>query len=167
MVKGQDTLQFDTHKIKINLYTSVESQIIVKKKLQVAFKDWTTSLLFLSRRYKKLILKFNRPPCSNLSFFAKSVLIKSCSSSEYLSEYKISWSYVDWCKFYIHLKSLNVRHFGMVATTALKLWYRGHLQWHDLPTKFHKNLPLGSDVDWEWGRHTEAGDLISLLFSFT
>jgi len=28
---------------------------------------------------------------------------------------KISWPYVDWCKLYIHLKSLSVRHFGMLA----------------------------------------------------
>jgi hypothetical protein len=39
--------------------------------------------------------------------FRKSGLIKSCSSSEYVSEYKISWSCVDWCKDYSHLKCLN------------------------------------------------------------
>jgi hypothetical protein len=48
----------------------------------------------------------------------KSGHIKSCLSSEDLLEYKISWSYIDWHKFYIHLKSLNVRHFGMVADMA-------------------------------------------------
>jgi hypothetical protein len=52
--------------------------------------------------------------------FRKNDLIKSCSSSEDLYEYKISWSYANWYKFCIHLKSLNVRHFGMVAATALK-----------------------------------------------
>jgi hypothetical protein len=52
--------------------------------------------------------------------FRKNGLIKSCSSSEGLSEYKITCFYVDWCKFYIHLKSLYDRHFGMVAATALK-----------------------------------------------
>jgi hypothetical protein len=46
------------------------------------------------------------------------VLIKICSSSEDLSEYKISCPYVDWCKFCIHFKSVNVRHFEMVAATA-------------------------------------------------
>jgi hypothetical protein len=50
--------------------------------------------------------------------FRKSGIIKSCSSSEDLTEYKISWPYVDWCKFYIHLKGLNVHHFGMVAATT-------------------------------------------------
>jgi hypothetical protein len=44
----------------------------------------------------------------------------SCSSSEDLSEY-ISWSLVDWCKFHIHLKNLNVHHFGIFAATALKI----------------------------------------------
>jgi hypothetical protein len=52
--------------------------------------------------------------------FDKNGLIKSCLSFQNLSEYKISWSQVDWCKFYIHLRSLNVRHFGMVEGTGLK-----------------------------------------------
>jgi len=53
--------------------------------------------------------------------YCKSGIIKSCSSPEDLSDYKISWSYVDWYTFYIHLKSLNIRHLGMVAATALKI----------------------------------------------
>jgi hypothetical protein len=28
-----------------------------------------------------------------------------------------------------------------------KLWHRGHLQWHGLPTKIHKNLSIFSEVD--------------------
>jgi hypothetical protein len=35
----------------------------------------------------------------------------------------------------------------MVAATALKLWHRVHIQWHDLPTECHKNVPAGSEVD--------------------
>jgi hypothetical protein len=31
------------------------------------------------------------------------------------SEYKTSWPYIDWCKFCIHLRSLNISNFGMVA----------------------------------------------------
>jgi hypothetical protein len=46
--------------------------------------------------------------------FRTNAHIKNCSSSEDLSEYKISGYYVHWCKFYTHLKSLNVRHFVMV-----------------------------------------------------
>jgi hypothetical protein len=52
--------------------------------------------------------------------FRKNVLTESCSSSEDLSDYNISWSYVKLWKFYIHLRSLNLRHFGMVAATALE-----------------------------------------------
>jgi hypothetical protein len=52
--------------------------------------------------------------------FDKTGLVNSCSSFEDLSVYKISWSYVDWCKFCIHLRSLNVRHFGIVEGTGLK-----------------------------------------------
>jgi hypothetical protein len=51
--------------------------------------------------------------------FGKTDLMKSCSSFEDLSVYKISWSHVDWCKFCIHLRSLNVRHFGILEDTGL------------------------------------------------
>jgi hypothetical protein len=101
-------------------------------------------------------------------------LVKSCSSiEENLSVYKISWSHVDWCKFCIHLRRLNVRHFGMVGGTGLISRRRGHLQWHDLPNEFHKNLPLGSkvirgDTDRETDRQVDrqAGDIVSLTFLF-
>jgi hypothetical protein len=53
--------------------------------------------------------------------FGKSGLMESCSSSEDLSEYKISWSYVDWCKFCMYFRSLNICHFEMVASKALKI----------------------------------------------
>jgi hypothetical protein len=53
--------------------------------------------------------------------FDKNCLTKICSSFEDLSVYKISCSHVDWCKFCIHLRSLNVRHFGMVEDTGLKV----------------------------------------------
>jgi hypothetical protein len=52
--------------------------------------------------------------------FDKNGLIKSCSYFEDLSVYKMSWTQVDWCKFCIHLRSLNVRHFVMVEVTGLK-----------------------------------------------
>jgi hypothetical protein len=51
--------------------------------------------------------------------FNKNGLIKSCSSFEGLSVFKIPWSHVDWCKFCIHLRSLNVRHFLMLEGTGL------------------------------------------------
>jgi hypothetical protein len=96
----------------------------------------------LSPCYKMLIFKFQLPTMFLIFVFRKIGLINSCLYSDDLSEYKISWSYVGWCKFHTHLKSLNVRHFGMVAATALKLRHRGHLQWHDLPTKFQKIYQL-------------------------
>jgi hypothetical protein len=94
-----------------------------------------------------------------LAFRKKCIFFcKSCSSSEDQPEYKIAWPYLDWCKFCIHLRSLNVRHFGMVAATALKLWHRGHLQWHDFPNEFYRNYQLlkkciGGQT------HRQAGDL--------
>jgi hypothetical protein len=52
--------------------------------------------------------------------FDKNGLIKSSSSFEDLLENKSLCSHVDWCKFYIHLRSLNVHHFGMVEGTGLR-----------------------------------------------
>jgi hypothetical protein len=75
---------------------------------------------FMSSQNKLWILTFKWPPCSYFLFFDKNGLIKSCSSFEDLSVFKISWSHVDWWKFCIHLRSLNVRHFGMVEGTGLK-----------------------------------------------
>jgi hypothetical protein len=77
--------------------------------------------------------------------FDKNGLIESCSFFEDLSVYKISWSHVDWCKFCIHLSSLNVRHFGMVEGTGLKK-HGIEITFNDLPTEFHKNLPIVSKV---------------------
>jgi len=52
--------------------------------------------------------------------FRKIGIIKSCPSSDDLSAYTISWSCVDWCKFRIHLRNLNVCQFGMAEGTTLK-----------------------------------------------
>jgi hypothetical protein len=48
--------------------------------------------------------KFQLPAMSIFFTSFKNGLIKSCSSSEELSEYKMSRSYTDWCKFCIHLR---------------------------------------------------------------
>jgi hypothetical protein len=67
-------------------------------------------------------MNFNIQTAAMFVFFVfnKNGLIKSCSSFDDLSVYKISRSHVDWCKFFIHLRSLNVRHFGMVEGMGLK-----------------------------------------------
>jgi hypothetical protein len=74
----------------------------------------------LSPQNKIWILTFKRPPYSYFFVFDKNGRIKSCSSFEDLSVYKISYSHVDCCKFCIHLRSLNIRHFGMVEVTGLE-----------------------------------------------
>jgi hypothetical protein len=53
-----------------------------------------------------------------------------------------------------HLRSLNVRHFGMAEATRLKMWHRGHPQRHHLPTKFNENTPVDSKVI--SGGHTDT-----------
>jgi hypothetical protein len=62
---------------------------------------------------------------------------------------------------------MNVRNFGMVEATALKLWRWGHLQWYDLCTEFHKIIPVGLKlVGGQTDRQTDRQDagLISLHF---
>jgi hypothetical protein len=48
------------------------------------------------------------------------ILYKICSSFDGLAIYKMSMIRVDWCQFCIHLRSLNVSHFGMVVSVGLK-----------------------------------------------
>jgi hypothetical protein len=57
----------------------------------------------------KQTMNFNIQTAAMFVFFVfdKNGLIKSCSSFEDLSVYKISWSHVDWCKFCIHLRNLK------------------------------------------------------------
>jgi hypothetical protein len=43
----------------------------------------------------------------------------------------------------------------MGEVTRLKTMVRGDLDWHNLTTSFHKNLPFGSKVDTETGTQTE------------
>jgi hypothetical protein len=90
----------------------------------------------------KQTMNFNIQLAAMFVFFAfdKNGPIKSYSSFEDLSVYKISRSHVDWCKFCIHLRSSNVCHFGMVEGTGLKSTA------HDLPTEFHKNIRSCSKV---------------------
>jgi hypothetical protein len=54
----------------------------------------------------KQTMNFNIQTAAMFVFFIfdKNGLIKSCSSFEDLSVYKISCSHVDWCKFCIHLR---------------------------------------------------------------
>jgi hypothetical protein len=47
---------------------------------------------------------------------------------------------------YTHLRSLNVRHFGMAEAIRLKKCHRGHLEWQYPRTKFHENPLIGSKV---------------------
>jgi hypothetical protein len=70
----------------------------------------------------------------------------STLTQELYSFHNSSCSHVEWCKFFIHLRSLNDCHIGTVEAMTLKIWLRGHLQWHDLLAEFHENLPTGSKL---------------------
>jgi hypothetical protein len=55
-----------------------------------------------------MYLNFQPPAIFVFLGFRKSCITKSCLSFEDLSQYKISWSHVDWYKFCIHLTSLKI-----------------------------------------------------------
>jgi hypothetical protein len=71
---------------------------------------------------------FRPPSMSVFLVFNKYGLIKSYVSFEDVSEHKISWSHVAWCKFCIHRKSSNFGCFGVVEGAGLKVRRRSHLQ---------------------------------------
>jgi hypothetical protein len=54
------------------------------------------------------VFKYSTARHVRIFCFYKSGNAKSCLSTEDLSAYKISWSHVNWRKFYIHLNSLKI-----------------------------------------------------------
>jgi hypothetical protein len=72
-----------------------------------------------------------------------------------------------------HVLTLTGASFASISevwTSAILQWLKvrdekvrrqGHLQWHDLPTEFRKNLPIGSNVI--RGTHRQTGDLTFLF----
>jgi hypothetical protein len=95
--------------------------------------------------------------------FRKSGLIRSCSSLK--TYHKISLPYFVWRKLCVRLGSSNVRHFGMIAATALQLRRPGHLHCHDLPTVFHKIYKFVQKLIGGTDRHTDRM-VISLTYIF-
>jgi hypothetical protein len=110
-----------------NLKTA-SNKIMIQTKLEGMSKIFYYTKVHLSKCNgswvvsTKQTMNFNIQLAAMFVFFVfdKNCLIKICSSFEDLSVYKISYSHVDWCKFCINLRSLNVRHFGMVEGTGLK-----------------------------------------------
>jgi hypothetical protein len=107
-------------------------------------------------------MNFNIQTAAIFVFFVfdKNDLIKSCSSLEDISACKISWSHVHWCKFCIHLRSLNVRHFGMVEGTGLKSRLEVTFNGMTSRLNFIKILSIGSKVirdthRWKTGRQAD------------
>jgi hypothetical protein len=51
----------------------------------------------------------------------------------------------------------------VIEDMGLQLLYRGPLEWHYFRTKFHENLPSGSEVISGGQKDGQTGDLQSLL----
>jgi hypothetical protein len=83
------------------------------------------------------------------------MFIRSYLSFENPSAYKISRPDVDWSRFFIDLRSLKVRCFGIVEATGFKLMSGGHLQWHDLHTEFDKIYRMVQALLVETKTHTD------------
>jgi hypothetical protein len=117
-------------------------------------------------------MDFSIQPPSTIAYFIfhKIVLAKRCLSFEDLSAYKMLWPRVKWYTLCFHRSSLNVFYFGIVLSTGLKLWCRGHLQCHELLKKFYKNPAIGRkfirrDKVQKYNER-QSGDIISLIFPF-
>jgi hypothetical protein len=92
--------------------------------------------------------------------FHNNGLIKCRSVVEGLSDYKILWSNVDWCKFCIHHRNLNSPQLEWFKVRDYKVWRRGCLLWHVILNELYKN-----DIKrWYTKRHN--GGLINLTFLF-
>jgi hypothetical protein len=111
-------------------------------------------------------VNFQQPVMFVFLVFPKNGLIKSFSSFQDLSACKISWSHVEWHKFFIHLESLNVRDFGVVEATRLRIMESRSPSTPRNSTEFHENLSVCSKAVWrtDMQTHREQVDLISLLF---
>jgi hypothetical protein len=78
-----------------------------------------------------------------------------------VTKFNASCSHVEWCKFYIHLRSLNIRHFGMVEATRLKILASRPPSRAWCPAEFDESL-LISAIVFSWGpADRQRGELIS------
>jgi hypothetical protein len=85
--------------------------------------------------------------------------------------YNSSWSHVDWCKVCSHLRSLNIRHFGLVEATGLKK-YGVEITFNVMTSllNFVKSTNGLRNYWWGGGENTDAqadrqhGDIISFTF---
>jgi hypothetical protein len=108
----------------------------------------------------------------HIFFCDKNGIIKRSSTFEGLSAYKISWSYVDWYKFCFHLRSLNVRHFGMVEHYGITKFgvevtfnsMTSLMNFIKIYQLVQKVLGMDTQTDGQTDRQT--GDLISLTYLF-
>jgi hypothetical protein len=128
----------------------------------------------LSPQNKLWILTFKRQPCSYFLFLTKIVWLKVVHPLKIYQYTKFDGPTLTGASFAsIHLRSLNVHHFGMVEATELKSTASKSpsMAW---PPYWISNLPIGSKViggggggettDGQTDRQT--GDLISLTFLF-
>jgi hypothetical protein len=104
----------------------------------------------------KPTMNFNIQTTAMFVFFVfdKNGLIKSCSSFGDISMQ--NFMVPRWLVQVLHPpQKFEHAPFWNGWRYGIKLRRRGHLQWHDFPTEFHKNLPIALKVIRE-GEHTDG-----------
>jgi hypothetical protein len=128
----------------------------------------TTTVHEFSPQNKILILTLNRPPFSYLWFSAKVTLLNLFifrGSIKIRNFMVLRWLVQAW---FLPQKLWRQPYWNGWSYGSKIVAYRTRqLQWHGIPTKFHTNLLIGSNV---YGggadTHRQGGDLISLHFCF-
>jgi hypothetical protein len=138
------------------LYNCVASFQTISHYQTSGFQGLNSEPTFLNPCYKMLILNLNCPPRSHFSFFAKVVSLKVDDPLMIYQNTKFHCPILTGASFTFTSKVWTSAILEWLQLRHYKLWRRGHLQWHDLTTEFHKNLPLGSEVDrGDRYRHTD------------
>jgi hypothetical protein len=136
------------------MYRSFDNKIMIKIKLVDMPTIFYPSKLYLSNCHgswvvsikRNMKLNFQSPSTFVLLLLKKTVISKFVYPLKVYQHTKLHSPTLAGASFSIHLRSPNVSHSWMVEAMGLKLQPRSHLQCHDHPTEFRKNLVIGTNV---------------------
>jgi hypothetical protein len=114
----------------------------------------------LSPQNKIWILTFKRPPCSYFLFLTKMVLLKVAHPLKIYQYTKFHGPTLTGASFASTSEVWTSAIFEWLKVRDEKVRRRGYFQRHDLLTKFHKNLPIGSKVIRGTHRQTDRQTMV-------